>query len=74
MSNARSRAIADFYAPPKYARCPSRKVPWQSEAEAQREADRLNADPDGWGKNYPYRCDDCGRWHNGRPHKGKSVH
>jgi hypothetical protein len=51
-----------------------RKVPQKSQEEAQKEADRFNANPDGWGKNYPYLCDECGRWHVGRPHKGKTVH
>ena len=72
--NRREKAIAAFNAPPKYPRCPMRKVPWQSQDEAQAESDRLNAKPDGWGKNYPFHCDQCGKWHTGRPHKGKTVH
>lgn len=58
---------------PLYLRCGSRKVPRATRTEAQREADRLNANPDGWGKNYPYKCSECGNWHVGRPHKGKMV-
>lgn len=56
-----------------YARCPSRKVPHGSKAEAQSYADRLNAKADGFGVNYPYECPTCSQWHIGRPHKGKTL-
>lgn len=56
-----------------YVHCVTRKVPRASEQDAQREADRLNASPDGYGRNYPYKCTKCDNWHVGRPHKGKTV-
>ena len=69
----RTRAVADFIDPP-FVRCVTRKVPWATEQAAQREADRLNAKSDGYGINYPFKCSSCGKWHNGRPYKGKTVH
>ena len=62
-----------WHAGPRYAHCVSRKVPHSCKEEAQAHADRLNANPDGWGTNYPYECRKCGQWHVGRPHKGKTL-
>lgn len=65
----RDRALEGFNKPV----CGCRKVPHGSRESAQKAADRLNATPDGWGRNYPFQCAE-GRWHVGRPHKGKTVH
>lgn len=70
---SRSAAIKAFNTPPLNMLCPMRKAPWRTQAEALKEADRLNMRPDGWGKVFPFLCHECGRWHNGRPHKGKTL-
>lgn len=71
----RAKAIDAFNTPPLFMACPMRKAPHRTEAEAQHQADRLNAArPDGHGTNYPFKCPHCDRWHVGRPHKGKTVH
>lgn len=73
MASDREKAIANFSAPPRFMWCPSGKVPWLSEHDARAEADRLNAKPDGRGTCYTYHCDVCDRYHNGRPHQGKTL-
>jgi hypothetical protein len=69
----RQREIEKFNQQP-LGQCPMKKVPHRTRAEAEAEAARLNADPDGWGRNNTFQCPECGWWHNGRPHKGKTVH
>lgn len=70
----REKAIANFLRGPLFVACPMRKAPHWTREEAQREADRLNATPDGYGVGYPFECPHCSRWHVGRPHKGKTLH
>jgi len=36
-------------------------------------ADETNQIPDGYGRNYPFKCDTCGQWHIGRPHKSETL-
>ena len=62
-----------WHAGAAYLRCPTRKVPHGSRELAQVAADRLNANSDGLGTNYPYHCPECEQWHCGRPHKGRTL-
>jgi len=57
----------------RYLLCRTRKIPYACKEEAQIAADDTNRTPDGYGLNYPYRCNACGQWHIGRPHKGRTL-